>query len=145
MNQESIRLSPKSRMTTVQNLTILLMLLGSGVALPAQAVDRVRSGQWTGTTVVAGKTFPTSSCMSQSDADAMNGDAKSVKAYMETVIPPEVCKITDVKVDRDQVVYTATCGSHPSKVVTTSYHGDHSEGTDSTGGKTEAKRVGPCK
>jgi hypothetical protein len=25
------------------------------------------------------------------------------------------------------------------------YHGDHSEGTDSTGGKTEAKLVGACK
>ena len=133
MNRESIR------------LFVFSMLFCSGLALSAQAADRVHPGQWTGTTVVGGKTFPTSSCMSQGDADAMNGDAKAVKAYLETLIPPEVCKITDVKADGAQVVYTATCGGQPSKIVTTSYHGDHSEGTDSTGGKTEAKRVGPCK
>jgi hypothetical protein len=57
----------------------------------------------------------------------------------------EICKITDVRVDGNQVIYTASCGGRASKVVTTSYHGDSSEGTDSTGGKTEAKRVGACK
>jgi hypothetical protein len=31
------------------------------------------------------------------------------------------------------------------KTVTTSYYGDRSEGTDSSGGKTEAKLVGACK
>ncbi len=74
----------------------------------------------------------------------MNGDAKSVQTYLQKVIPPEICKITDVKVDRNQVVYTVACGSAPPKVVTTSYHGDSSEGTDSVGSKTEAKLVGPC-
>jgi hypothetical protein len=103
------------------------------------------AGQWVGTTIVGGKTYPTSSCVSQSDADAMNGDAKAVGAYLKKTIPPEICKITDVRVDGNQVIYTASCGGRASKVVTTSYHGDSSEGTDSTGGKTEAKRVGACK
>jgi hypothetical protein len=31
------------------------------------------------------------------------------------------------------------------KTVTASDYGDHSEGSDSNGGKTEAKLVGPCK
>jgi hypothetical protein len=75
----------------------------------------------------------------------LNGDAKAVQGYLETIIPPEICKITDVKVDGGQIVYTASCGRAGSKVVTTFYHGDRSEGTDSTGGKTEAKLVGPCK
>ena len=52
------------------------------LANPAQAADRVRPGQWTGTTVVGGRTFPTSSCISQADADAMNGDAKSIQGYL---------------------------------------------------------------
>src|ERR1019366_8145500 len=64
---------------------LLLMWL----ALPAGAADRVRPGQWVGTTIVSGRTFPTSSCISQGDADAMNGDAKSVQGYLEKTIPPK--------------------------------------------------------
>lgn len=44
-----------------------------------------------------------------------------------------------------QVIYTAACRGAAPKVVTTSYHGTSSDGIDSTGGKTTAKRVGPCK
>ena len=124
---------------------VVSMLLLASLGLSAGAADRVRPGQWVGTTVVEGKTYPTSSCMSPSDASALNGDAKAVQGHLENIIPPEVCQITDVKVDGGQIVYTASCGRGGSKVVTTSYHGDRSEGTDSTGGKTEAKLVGPCK
>jgi hypothetical protein len=126
--------------------SLLLMFIGPG--LSAQAADRVRAGQWTGTTIVGGKTYPTSSCVSQSDAAAMNGDAKAIKAYLETIIPPEICKLSDIRADGNQVIYTASCSGGAMKTlktVTTSYYGDHSEGTDSTGGKTEAKLVGPCK
>jgi hypothetical protein len=132
-------------MTTTHHAIVLSMLALIGLAPPAPAADRIRPGQWVGTTTVGGKTYPTSSCVSKSDADAMNGDAKAVKAYLETIIPPEICKITSVKADGNQVVYTAACGAAAAKTVTTSYHGDHSEGTDSTGGKTEAKLVGACK
>ena len=108
----------------------------------------MRAGQWVGTTIVGGKTYPTSSCVSQSDAAAINGDAKAVKAYLETIIPPEICKITDVKADGNQVIYTASCSggtAKTTKTVTTSYYSNRSEGTDSSGGKTEAKLVGACK
>jgi len=115
------------------------------LALPAYAADRVRPGQWEGTTMAGGRTFKTSTCFSQSDADAMNGDAKAIQAYLETIIPPEVCKITEVKAQGSQVIYTASCSSGAPKVVTTTYHGDSSEGSDSTGSKTQAKLVGPCK
>jgi hypothetical protein len=127
------------------SLSILTFI---GLGLPAQAADRIQSGQWVGTTIVGGKTYPTSSCVSQSDAAAMNGDAKAVKAYLETIIPPEICKITDVRAAGNQVIYTASCtggATKTTKTVTTSYFGDRSEGTDSAGGKTEAKRVGVCK
>jgi hypothetical protein len=126
-------------------VTILSMLVLSGFALPVHAADRMRAGQWVGTTIVGGKTYPNASCISQSDADAMNGDATSIEAYLKKVIPPEACTITAVKVDGTQVVYTASCGGGAPKVVTTVYHGNSSEGTDTTGGKTEAKLVGACK
>jgi hypothetical protein len=44
-----------------------------------------------------------------------------------------------------RVLYTASCGDGLPRVVTTSYHGNSSEGTDTTGAKTEAKRVGACR
>jgi len=135
-------------MKTNRYLMILSMLVFIGLALSAQAADRVRAGQWVGTTIVGGKTYNTSSCVSPSDAAGMNGDAKAVKAYLETIIPPEICKITDVKADGSQVVYTASCSGgavKTVKTVTTSYFGNRSEGTDSTGSKTEAKLVGACK
>jgi hypothetical protein len=128
--------------------TGLSLLMFIGLGLSAQAADRVRAGQWVGTTIVGGKTYPTSSCVSQSDAAAINGDAQAVKAYLETIIPPEICKITDVKADGNQVIYTASCSGGTAKTmktVTTSYYGNRSEGTDSSGGKTEAKLVGACK
>lgn len=120
---------------------LLLMWL----ALPAGAADRVRPGQWVGTTIVSGRTFPTSSCISQGDADAMNGDAKSVQGYLEKTIPPEICKISGVKVDGNKIIYSAACGAQPAKVITTLYHGASSEGTDSTGSKTDGKLIGACK
>jgi hypothetical protein len=122
----------------------LSTLIVIGFSLSAQAADRVRAGQWVGTTMAGGKTYPTSSCVSQSDAAGMNGDAKTVKAYLETIIPPQICKITDVKADGNQVIYTASCTAGTAKTVktvTTSYYGDRSEGTDSTGSKMEAKLV----
>jgi hypothetical protein len=128
-----------------RHLAALSMLVVAFLGLPANAADRIRAGQWVGTTIVGGKTYPTSSCISQGEADAMNGDAKSVQAYLEKVIPPEICKLTDMKVNGGQVVYTASCRGGAPKVVTTSYHGNSSDGTDSTGAKTEAKLVGACK
>jgi hypothetical protein len=135
-------------MKTNRYVTSLSALVIVGIALSAQAADRMRAGQWVGTTIVDGKTYPTSSCISQSDAAGINGDAAAVKAYLETIIPPEICKITDVKAEGNQVIYTASCigGTKTTvKTVTTSYYGDRSEGTDTTGSKIEAKLVGACK
>ena len=123
----------------------LIVLFGVGAIVPAHAIERVRPGQWVGTTVAAGKTYPTSSCVSQADANAMNGDARSVKGYLEKIIPIESCAISDVKVDGSKIVYSAVCGGQPPRVITTVYHGSSSEGTDSSGTKTEAKLTGACK
>jgi len=132
-------------MNTNRAVTVVSMLAFAGLALPARAVDRMHAGQWVGTTVVGGKTYQTSNCMSPSDAAAMNGDASAVEAYLKKIIPPEACEISAVKVDGPKVVYTAACGGGAPKVVTTFHHGDHLEGTDSTGAKIEGKLSGACK
>jgi hypothetical protein len=116
------------------------------LAVPAEAADRIRAGQWVGsTTMTGGRTRPSSSCMTQSDADAMNGDVKSVRAYLEKTIPPSICKLSDIKLNGGQVVYTSVCNGGAPNVVTTNYRGDSFEGTSTGGVKTEAKLVGACK
>jgi len=131
----------KIRSSAMLCLLVSLSSLSSG----GFAADRMQPGQWVGSTTVGPRTFPNSTCVSKSDAEAMNGDARSVQAFVQRTIPPEVCKLSDFKVNGGEVVYTATCGANPAKVITTSYHGDHSEGSDTTGVKTQAKLVGACK
>jgi hypothetical protein len=124
---------------------LLLACVFACLAVPAEAADRIRAGQWVGTTTMTGgRTRPSSSCMTQSDADALNGDAKSVQAYLEKAIPASICKVSDVKVNGGQVIYTSVCGG-AKNVITTNYHGDSFEGTTTDGTKTEAKLVGACK
>src|SRR5690349_16595220 len=107
-------------------LTLLLCVWS--VSTPALAADRMRPGQWVGSTTAGTRTIPNSSCISRSDADAMNGDAQSVRAFLQQSIPPEICKLSDFKVNGAEIVYTATCGNAASKVITASHHGDRSEG-----------------
>ena len=132
-------------MKLIHHSQILTCLFLMSPVLTVGAADRVRPGQWSGSTTVGGKTFPTSNCITQSDANALNGDAKSVQSYLEKIIPPEVCKIAGVKVDGSKVVYSATCAGQPAKVMTTIYQGTSLEGTDSSGGKSEGKLIGGCK
>jgi hypothetical protein len=124
---------------------LLLTCVLASLALPADAADRVRAGQWVGTWTGPGRTMPTSTCMAQSDADAMNGDVKSVRAYLEKVVSATTCKVTDVKVNGGQVIYTSVCAGGKESVITTTYHGDSFETTDTNGAKSEAKWVGACK
>ena len=111
----------------------------------AEAADRVRSGQWVGKSVVKDKTYPSSECLTQGDVEAMNGDAKSIKTYMEKKIPPEICKLTNIKVNGSEIIYTASCVTGAVNVVTTKYHGDSFESVSTDGTRTEAKLVGVCK
>jgi hypothetical protein len=127
------------------NRHFLLMLAFVCLAPPAEAADRMRAGQWAGTTTIPGKTFASSNCITQADADAMNGDVKTVQAYLETIIPPTICKLSDIKVDGGQVIYTSKCGGGAANVTTTAYHGDSFVSSDSKGTKSEAKLMGACK
>ena len=82
--------------------------------------------------------------MTQGDADAVNGDAKSVAAYLEKIIPPTICKVTNIKVSAGQITYTSVCQGKEN-AITTTYRGDSFESTDSSGAKSQAKWTGPCK
>jgi len=50
--------------------------------------------------------------------------------------------ITDVKVDGNRVVYSASCRA-ASKAVTTSSRGDRSDGSDTTGGSRQVDGYRP--
>ena len=113
-------------------------------AVPAYAADRMHAGQWAGTTTAAGRTYTSSSCLTQGDASAMNGDVGSIRAYLEKTIPPSICKLSDIKANGDQVSYTAACRGGAPAVVTTSYHGDSFESADTKGTRSSGKRVGAC-
>jgi hypothetical protein len=100
------RLRKDLAMTTAQYVIGVSTLIYIGVTVSASAAtERMRPGQWVGTTIVGGKTYPTSSCVSQRDATQMNGDAKAVQAYVETIIPPEICTISNVSAEGARVVY----------------------------------------
>jgi hypothetical protein len=123
---------------------LLLTFVFACSALSADAADRMRAGQWDGTWRGAGRTRATSNCISQADADAMNGDVPAVQAYLQKVIPPTICKVKDIKINGSQIIYTSVC-SGKENVITTNYHGDAFESVDTSGAKSEAKRVGACK
>jgi hypothetical protein len=116
-----------------------------GLALPALAADRMRPGQWTASTVASGKTYASSTCVTPADAEAMNGDAKAVRTVLEKSVPPEVCKLSDVKPDGNRIVYKSACTGAAPTVVTTTYHGDSFESTTSTGVTSNGKLTGACK
>jgi hypothetical protein len=117
----------------------------AGLALPAAAADRVHAGQWDTTLNMLGRSVTRSSCITQSDADAINGDAKAIKAYVEKASAAAGCKVTDVKISGNQVSVTTVCAAGKENVGTTTYHGDSSETVNTNGAKSESKRVGACK
>ena len=114
------------------------------LALPAVAADRVRAGQWDTTVNVAGETITGATCMSQGDADAMNGDAASVRSFVEKHGVSRQCKVSEVKVNGGQVVVTSICAG-AENVGTTTYHGDSYESVNTNGVKGKAKWIGACK
>ena len=132
-------------MKTIRYQTLFLLCAAACLALPAEAAERMRAGQWDGTWTGGGRTRVTSNCISQADADAINGDAKAVRAYLETVVPPSICKVSDIKLNGSQVIYTSLCTGAKENVITSTYHGDSFETVDSSGNTSVAKRTGACK
>jgi len=125
-----------------------VFLLASAVALlglPAEGADRVRAGLWETTLTLGGKTTTRSTCLTPSDAAAINGDAAAMRAYVEKVSAPAGCKVTDLKISGNQVTVTTVCASGTPSVGTTTYHGDSWETVNTNGVKAQSKWVGACK
>ena len=134
-------------MKTNGYVALLSACVFSCVAFPANAADRVQAGQWESTTTMQGHNSTSSTCMSQSDADALNGDEKAIRAVSEKGFGIAHCKVTDVKVNGNHVKVTAACDGTPV-VSTSDYHGDSFEGTTVTEGHgvtIRSKRIGACK
>jgi Protein of unknown function (DUF3617) len=124
---------------------LLLTCVLTCAALPAGAANRVRAGQWDMTLNVMGHSMTKSTCLSQSDADAINGDVTSIKAYTERVSAPAGCKVKDVKTEGNQVIVTSVCANGTTNVGTTTYRGDSFETVNSNGTRSQSKWVGSCK
>jgi len=131
-------------MKTTGRIALLSSLLFAGLALPAGAADRIRAGEWQTTATINGQTSTSSVCISQSDADLMNGDVKSVRSIVEKTQEPSPCRVRDVTVNGSQVKVTSFCFGQ-DVVTTTTYRGDSYEALISNGSKLESKRVGACK
>ena len=77
----------------------------------------------------------------------MNGGARSVQLFIEETPPRDVCKLSDFKINGGDVVYTATCGAKPPKIITTSYHGTvrgfgHDRGEDRSQSRRALQVIG---
>jgi hypothetical protein len=131
-------------MKTNRYIPALLTCLLASLALSADAADRVHAGQWDTTMTVNGKTRTLSACIPQGEADAMNGDANSIRAAVEKSTAATGCKVTDVKVNGGQVIVASICAGKEG-LGTTVYHGDSAETETANGAKFLARRVGACK
>lgn len=118
---------------------------------PAFGAERLHAGEWE-FTINQGKadarTFKL--CVSADEANSVNGDTKSARAYAEKKAAGK-CKVTDYKVGGDTVSYAIVCGTTSIRSTAT-YHGDTSEGdmvSTRDGGPevashVKARRLGNC-
>jgi hypothetical protein len=127
---------------TLRSFGVLSILATASLASSASAFDRVRAGQWETTVTANGQSTTRSACVAKGDADAINGDLASVRAFVEKNAGPG-CKVTDVKVNAGQVIVTSLCAG-AENVGKTTYRGDSYDSADSNGTTARSRRVGAC-
>jgi len=130
----------KLRMAMVVFIAVL-------VGVTAFAAVRVQPGQWQLTmTTGAGAPVVTTHCITPEEAASMNGDAATLRKYVEDSTAKNTrgrCSVKDVRVEGNRTIVTIACGK-TEVVGTTTYHGDHYESTSSNGTKLAGKRIGAC-
>jgi uncharacterized protein len=125
--------------------TLVVSALAACSLLDVQAADRVRAGEWSMTvTVPSGKQVTRSACLSQNEANAINGDANSIKAHLQKKIAGNDCVPTDVTTAGNEVTITWVCTSGRQNVATTTYRGETFVTVNTNGANSESKWVGPC-
>jgi hypothetical protein len=128
---------------TLRLFGVLSILATASLASPADAFDRVRAGQWETTVTANGQSTTRSSCVAQGEADEINGDLASVRAFVEKNAAPG-CMVTDVKVNAGQVIVTSLCAGVET-VGKTTYRGDSYDAASSSGTRVRARRTGDCR
>jgi Protein of unknown function (DUF3617) len=114
------------------------------------AADRMAAGQWEFTLTGNGESRTINQCMTTDQANEMNGDSKTARAFAEKRTKGR-CTIKSYDIQGDTVKYSLVCGDRTIDSTTT-FRGNTSEGTLNTttaDGKVDAKivkarRLGAC-
>jgi hypothetical protein len=119
------------------------------VTLPLRAADRMAAGQWEFTLTGDGESRTMKQCMTPDQANEMNGDTRSARAFAEKRNNGR-CTIQSYDVLGNTVKYSLLCAGRTIESSTT-FTGDTSEGTLTTtaNGKVDtrtvkARRLGAC-
>jgi hypothetical protein len=116
---------------------------------PLRAADRMAAGQWEFTLTGNGETRTMKQCMTADQANEMNGDTNTARAFAEKRNNGR-CTIQSYDVQGNTVKYSLLCAGRTIESSTT-FTGDTSEGTLTTtaNGKVDtrtvkARRLGAC-
>jgi len=116
---------------------------------PLRAADRMAAGQWEFTLTGDGESRTFKQCMTADQANEMNGDTKTARAFAEKRNNGR-CTIQSYDVQGNTVKYSLLCAGRSIESRTT-FTGDTSEGTLTTtsNGTVDAKtvkarRLGAC-
>jgi hypothetical protein len=132
----------------------LLLTSACGLLLaasPLRAADRMAAGKWEFTMTGQGESRTFSQCMMPDQANEVNGDTKTARAYAEKKAKGR-CTIKSYDIQGDTVKYSLACGDRTIDSTTTFHGGNASEGvlkTTTADGKVDtknikARRVGAC-
>jgi hypothetical protein len=121
----------------------LVLLSAIAASTATAAADRVHAGQWETTIESGGRTRAMTTCVTPAEAQAMNGDEKTLKDGIEKATAGTGCKVMVVKASGNQVTVSSQC-SVGANTGTTTYRGDSYDSENTNGTKVHAKRVGAC-
>jgi len=141
------------KVTTMIKQTLLftaicaLFLAG---ALSVRAAERMAAGQWEFTLTGNGDSRVMKQCITQDQANEMNGDTATARGFAEKRAKGR-CTIKSYDIQGNTVKYALICGDRTIGSATT-FTGDTSEGTQTTttaDGKVDtrtikARRLGAC-
>lgn len=116
-------------------------------AVNGVAAERVQPGKWeTKLKIGKGAASAATYCISSAEAASMNGDAASLRRYVEKSTAEKTngrCAMSKLELSGNRVVVTVACGK-TVMVSTTKYFGDRYESTTSDGTTITGKRLGAC-
>jgi hypothetical protein len=130
---------------------VICLTLSAATTLHAQ--ERMRTGNWENTVILAnGQTMTQNACLSAHDAAMSNGSPAVIRAETEKAIAKSGrCTLKDFNIDSKSKTETMVCGASTTHNETTFHGGDSFETTTtrtSGGGVTVAhfkgRRTGDC-